>query len=103
GRPSGRGTLSDPDIVQGMPLAAPPQPRTPADLTQEQRLQQGVFFVPAAMRPRVILRFASDEKNLLISGMLAGGSEMGHCPAGGDVCDQSDVAASDPGKFLLNI
>ena len=85
GRPSGRGTLNDPDIVQGMPLAAPPQPRTPGELTQEQRLQQGAFFVPAAMRPRVILRFASDEKNLLISGMLAGGSELANAPAVVDV------------------
>ena len=68
-----------------MPLAAPPQPRTPGELTQEQRLQQGAFFVPAAMRPRVILRFASDEKNLLISGMLAGGSELANAPAVVDV------------------
>ncbi len=85
GRPSGRGTLSDPDIVQGMPLAAPPTPRTPGELTQEQRLQQGAFFVPANMRPRVVLRFASDEKNLLISGMLAGGSELANAPAVVDV------------------
>ena len=85
GRPSGRGTLNDPDIVQGMPLAAAPQPRTPGELTQEQRLQQGAFFVPLAMRPRVILRFASDEKNLLISGMLAGGSELANAPAVVDV------------------
>ena len=85
GRPSGRGTLNDPDIVQGMPLAAPPQPRTPGELTQEQRLQQGAFFVPPNMRPRVILRFASDEKNLLISGMLAGASELANAPAVVDV------------------
>lgn len=85
GRPSGRGTLNDPDIVQGMPLAAPPQPRQPGELTQEQRLQQGAFFVPPAMRPRVILRFASDEKNLLISGMLAGASELANAPAVVDV------------------
>jgi uncharacterized membrane protein YgcG len=85
GRPSGRGTLNDPDIVQGMPLAAPPQARTPGELTQEQRLQQGAFFVPPNMRPRVVLRFASDEKNLLISGMLAGGSELANSPAVVDV------------------
>jgi hypothetical protein len=68
-----------------MPLAAPPQPRSPGELTQEQRLQQGAFFVPPNMRPRVILRFASDEKNLLISGMLAGGSELTNAPAVIDV------------------
>lgn len=85
GRPSGRGTLTDPDIVQGMPLAAAPAQRQPGELTQEQRLQQGVFFTPPNMRPRIILRFASDEKNLLISGMLAGGSELANAPAVVDV------------------
>jgi hypothetical protein len=85
GRPSGRGTLTDPDIVQGMPLAAPPAQRQPGELTQEQRLQQGPFFTPLNMRPRIVLRFASDEKNLLISGMLAGGSELVNAPAVVDV------------------
>ena len=33
------------------------------------------------MRPRVILRFAYDEKTLLISGMLAGGNELANRPA----------------------
>jgi hypothetical protein len=86
-RPSGRGTLTDPDIIQGMPLAEPaPQRRAGADqLTDEQRLQQGPFFTPPALRPRVVLRFVSDEKNLLISGMLAGGSELANAPAVVDV------------------
>jgi hypothetical protein len=86
-RPSGRGTLTDPDIIQGMPLAEPaPQRRPGSDqLTDEQRLQQGAFFTPPALRPRVILRFVSDEKNLLISGMLAGGSELANAPAVVDV------------------
>jgi hypothetical protein len=85
GRPSGRGTLTDPDIVQGMPLAAPPAQRQPGELTQEQRLQQGPFFTPPNLRPRIVLRFASDEKNLLISGMLAGGSELVNAPAVVDI------------------
>src|ERR1041384_182006 len=85
GRPSGRGTLTDPDIVQGMPLAAPPAQRQPGELTQEQRLQQGPFFTPPNMRPRIVLRFASDEKTLLTSGMLAGGSELANAPAVVDV------------------
>jgi hypothetical protein len=37
------------------------------------------------MRPRVVLRFASDEKSLLVSGMLAGGSELAGKPAVVDV------------------
>ena len=85
GRVSGRGTLTDPDIVQGMPLAAAAPSRSPGELTQEQRLQQGAFFVPPNMRPRIVLRFASDEKKLLISGMLAGGSELANAPAVVDV------------------
>jgi len=84
-RPSGRGTLTDPDIVQGMPLAEPPAQRRPGELTDEQRLQQGAFFTPPQLRPRVVLRFASDEKSLLISGMLAGGSELANAPAVVDV------------------
>jgi hypothetical protein len=84
-RPSGRGSLTDPDIVQGMPLAPPATPRSPDQLIQEQRLQQGAFFTPPAMRPRIVLRFVSDEKKLLISGMLAGGAELANAPAVVDV------------------
>ncbi len=88
GRPSGRGTTNDPDIVQGMPLAAPAERPAGAgedQTTPEQRQQLGPFFVPANQRPRVVLRFASDEKTLLISGMLAGGSELANTPAVVDV------------------
>jgi hypothetical protein len=82
-RPSGRGSVNDPDIVQGMPLAEPSPERRPAgdQPTEEQRLQQGAFFAPPAMRPRVVLRFAADEKSLLISGMLSGASELVNAPA----------------------
>ena len=37
------------------------------------------------MRPRVVLRFVNDEKNLLISGMLAGANELANRPAVVDV------------------
>jgi hypothetical protein len=91
GRPSGRGTLNDPDVVQAMPQAAPAPRRQPArpgeeQLTDEQRQQQrSPFYTPPAQRPRVVLRFASDEKSLLVSGMLAGGSELANAPAVVDV------------------
>jgi hypothetical protein len=88
GRPSGRGSLTDPDAVQAMPLAslAPsPANRGEEQLTEEQRLQLGAFYVPPTQRPRVILRFASDEKNLLVSGELAGGSDLANAPAVIDV------------------
>ena len=86
-RPTGRGTLTDPDIMQAMPQAAPAQRPAgpPGEPTAEQRQQMGAFYVPPNERPRVILRFASDEKNLLISGMLAGGSELANAPAVVDV------------------
>jgi hypothetical protein len=37
------------------------------------------------MRPRIVLRFATAEKDLLISGMLAGGSELAGKPAVVDI------------------
>jgi hypothetical protein len=37
------------------------------------------------MRPRIVLRFNTSEKDLLISGMLAGGSELAGKPAVVDV------------------
>ena len=94
-RPSGRGTLTDPDIVQGMPQAVPTPSPSPSPspgsvavdekLTEEQRLQLGAYFTPLAQRPRVVLRFAPDERSLLISGMLAGGSELANAPTVIDV------------------
>ena len=89
-RPSGRGSLTDADIVQAMPQPAPAAPRPsprPGEeqITEEQRRQLGPFYTPPTQRPRVVLRFASDEKNLLVSGMLAGGSELANAPAVIDV------------------
>jgi hypothetical protein len=90
GRPSGRGSVTDPDTIQAMPQASPAPSRTPArpgeeQITEEQRRALGAFYTPPALRPRVVLRFAPDEKNLLISGMLAGGSELANAPAVIDV------------------
>ncbi|MFN2512050.1 MAG: M14 family zinc carboxypeptidase [Pyrinomonadaceae bacterium] len=90
GRPSGRGSATDPDVIQAMPQASPTPSPTPArpgeeQLTEEQRRALGAFYTPPAQRPRVVLRFATDEKNLLISGMLAGGSELANAPAVIDV------------------
>lgn len=85
-RATGRGSATDADVIQGMPQPAPAPSRSPSrpgeeELTEEQRLQLGAFYTPLAQRPRVVLRFASDEKKLLISGMLAGGSELANAPA----------------------
>ncbi len=89
-RPSGRGSATDPDIPQGRnwttPEAEPERSRAEQELYVDP--QNRVFFSselpPPSLYPRVILRF-SDEKNLWISGMLAGGSELAGAPAIVDV------------------
>jgi hypothetical protein len=89
GRPSGRGSANDPDIPQGRPFAPPvPRPRIrsgeepPLD---EDQLEMLRAYIPRPeARPRVVVRFA-DEKDLLVSGMLAGGRELANRPAVVDV------------------
>jgi hypothetical protein len=78
-RPTGRGTADDPDVPQGFQRAEEVE-EPHADvwealpLTPEQA-RNNFFVIPAAERPRVILRFA-DSKELLVSGLLDGGSEL---------------------------
>ncbi len=81
-RASGRGGVGDPDVIQAMPQPRPGRP-DPDQALADQR--ESPFFVPPAMRPRVVLRFVSDEKNLLVSGMLAGANELANKPAVVDV------------------
>jgi hypothetical protein len=82
-RASGRGGVNDPDVVQAMPQPRVADPNSRRDPDQDMR--DSPFFVPPQLRPRVVLRFAQDEKNLLISGMLAGGNELANKPAIVDV------------------
>jgi hypothetical protein len=90
GRPSGRGSTSDPDVPQGRPWNPPaPEPH-------RSRAEQELYISPdirEAMRgmipppetyPRVVLRFA-DEPDLWVSGMLAGGNELADAPVVIDV------------------
>jgi hypothetical protein len=86
GRVTGRGSLTDPDIPQGRaPLNIAPAPPSPDGIPEELRqFTQGMLPSPE-QQPRVVLRFAADEKALLISGMLAGGSELANRPAVIDV------------------
>jgi hypothetical protein len=85
-RASGRGGVGDPDVIQAMPQPRPvdPSDRSSADQAAADQ-RENLFFVPPQLRPRVILRFGSEEKNLLISGMLAAGSELVNKPAVIDV------------------
>jgi hypothetical protein len=90
GRPTGRGAPNDPDIPQGRPYTAPParpevRPGEEPPLDDEARETLRAYLPPPDMRPRIVVRFAADEKDLLVSGMLAGGRELINRPAVVDV------------------
>ncbi|MFN0121301.1 MAG: hypothetical protein ACKV2V_12450, partial [Blastocatellia bacterium] len=78
GRPTGRGGVNDPDIPQGRPAPGPVTPMAPGPdgIPEEFRALVAGQLPPPELRPRVVLRFVPDEKNLLASGMLSGGSEL---------------------------
>ncbi|MBI2072810.1 MAG: hypothetical protein HYT81_07230 [Gemmatimonadetes bacterium] len=87
GRPTGRGTPDDPDVPQGRPaldprFEAPTPPRVEqwqaAPLTDEQ-LRNPLSIIPPDQRPRVVLRFGP-QRDLLVSGLLQGGSEIAERP-----------------------
>jgi len=89
GRPTGRGTPTDPDIPQARPYVAPeerPQlkPGEEPPLDEDVREFLRPFLPSPEARPRVVLRF-SEEKELLVSGMLAGGRELANRPVVVDV------------------
>ncbi len=87
GRPTGRGGVNDPDEVQGRPPlpAVPPRQPSADGIPEEFRSQLQGQLPPPETQPRVVLRFASNERELLASGMLAGGSELANKPAVIDV------------------
>ncbi len=95
GRPTGRGTPDDPDVVQGFPLLEgsnlPPQPvRQPTQPwqyslpTDEQLKRNPANLIPPEFRPRVAVRFDA-QNNLLVSGLLSGGSDIAQRPVVVDV------------------
>src|SRR5437899_2539286 len=89
-RSSGRGTASDPDVIQARPYEPPEKPvkRTPheQELYVPEDLPDFARFAipPKDQQPRVVLRFAP-EKDLLLSGMITGGNEIAEKPAVVDV------------------
>jgi hypothetical protein len=89
-RPSGRGAVSEPDIPQGRPWNPPtPEPKrskAEQELYVDPEVREFLRGVlpPPQMYPRVVLRFA-EEKDLWVSGMLAGGSDLAQTPAVVDV------------------
>jgi hypothetical protein len=92
GRVSGRGGPKDPDIPQGRPYVAPPEPakgppETMADIPEEILDFVRNLLPPAERLPRVVLKFAKKD-DLWISGMLDKGEELAEkaaavdCPVG---------------------
>ena len=86
-RATGRGTADDPDIVQGRqvddrfnaPRPAPVQPWQAAPISDDM-LRNPVNVIPPDQRPRVAVRF-SDQRDLLVSGLLDGGNDIAQRPA----------------------
>jgi hypothetical protein len=86
-RVTGRGGKDDPDIPQGR--AKDLGKETIEEFQKIQKEEQkreggqqpGTRAVTTRVRPRIVVRFTRDEKNLLISGGLSGGSELAGAPA----------------------
>jgi len=83
-RATGRGTPDEPDQPQGRPPSdpLPEDPRVDpwqATPIREEQLRNGIGIIPPAQRPRVVLRYA-DARDLLVSGLLDGGTEIAQRP-----------------------
>ena len=89
-RSSGRGSPTDPDVIQARPFTPPEKPvkRTPheQELYVPEDLAEFARWAipPPDEQPRVVLRFAA-EKDLLLSGMITGAGEIAEKPAVVDV------------------
>jgi hypothetical protein len=87
-RPTGRGTINDPDFTVGRPgVETPEEDRSETwenPLVTDEEKRNGYRVIPPANRARVILRYA-DKQDLLISGLVEGGDEIAQHPAVVDV------------------
>jgi hypothetical protein len=91
-RPTGRGTADDQDVPQGRAVldprfAAPARPSVQpwqAEPVTDEQLRNPLGIIPPDQRPRVALRF-SDQRDLLVSGLLDGGSDIAQRPVVVDV------------------
>ena len=91
-RATGRGTPDDADAVQGRPaledrFTLPPRPTVqPWQLgpVTDDMLRNATQLIPPEQRPRVVLRF-SDQRDLLVSGLLDGGGTIAQRPLVVDV------------------
>jgi len=87
-RPTGRGTLDDPDFTVGRTgTDVPEEPKTEVwenPIPTDEQLRNGYRVIPPSDRARVIFRYA-DNKDLLVSGLVEGGDEIAQHPAVVDV------------------
>jgi hypothetical protein len=87
-RPTGRGTMDDPDFTIGRPgVEVPEEPKAEIwenPLLTDEQLHNNFRVIPPAKRARVIFRYA-DSKELLVSGLVEGGDEIAQHPAVVDV------------------
>ena len=84
GRPSGRGSLKDPDVIQGRPLKVEKIAGAGTGIPPEYKDLFDLYMPPDLKTVRVIMRFDTADK-LLVSGMLEGGEELAGKPAIVDV------------------
>jgi hypothetical protein len=75
GRPSGRGSETDPDVIQGRPYKAPEVMGGGTGIPTEFREMLETFMPPDLNSVRVVMRYEQNS-NLLVSGLLAGGEEL---------------------------
>jgi hypothetical protein len=84
GRPSGRGGLKDPDVIQGR-LSKPTNVQgAGTGIPAEYKDIFDLYMPPDLKTVRVVMRFDAADK-LLVSGMLDGGEELANKPAIVDV------------------
>jgi Zinc carboxypeptidase len=87
-RPTGRGTVDDPDFAVGRPgTEVPEEPKTEIwenPILTDEQMHNNYRAIPPAQRARVIFRYA-DSKELLVSGLAEGGDEIAQHPAVVDV------------------
>jgi len=87
-RPTGRGTMDDPDFTIGRPgVEVPDEPKSEIwenPLLTDEQLHNNFRVIPPVNRARVIFRYA-DSKELLISGLVEGGDEIAQHAAVVDV------------------
>jgi len=85
-RSSGRGSPTDPDVIQARPFMATEKPEKRTPHQQELYVPEDLpdfarwTIPPSDQQPRVVLRFGA-EKELLLSGMITNANEIAEKPA----------------------